>query len=360
MRIGLNETALRRGVDPAHAGHKTTLTPQPDPLSRAERGPSGERAAVPVLFIGGWGRCGSTLLDMLLGQVTDVLSVGEVREIWLRGCVENRPCGCGLAFHQCPFWVAVGERAFGGWDAVDLPDLLKTRYSLDRPWGIARIVLPGRGKSSRALDRYCDALSRLYSAIRDVSGAEVVVDSSKLSSHALLLRRSKNIDVRVVHLVRDSRGVAYSLQQQVEKRVTTGASTMLPQHGPLTASLRYALYNGLTDALRLSRGAQMRLRYEDLMDDPARHLRRILGFAGDGVATGSLDFLSGNVAKMRSNHMVDGNPIRFITGSVILRRDERWRDASRRGHRALVAALTLPFLVAYGYVRADRRHRPDA
>ena len=50
-----------------------------------------------VLVIGGWGRCGSTLLDMLLGEIDGFVSAGEVRELWLRGCVEDRPCGCGDA-----------------------------------------------------------------------------------------------------------------------------------------------------------------------------------------------------------------------------------------------------------------------
>jgi hypothetical protein len=294
---------------------------------------------------------------MLLGQVSGVFSVGEVREIWLRGCVENRPCGCGAPFHECPFWSAVGQRAYGGWEALDLKDLLATRYSLDRPWGIPRIVVAGGQRSGRALDRYCDALSRLYLAIREVSGAEVIVDSSKLASHALLLRRARHIDVRVVHLVRDSRGVAYSLQQHVEKRMTTGTSTLLPRHGPLTAALRYVLYNGLTDALRLSGKAHMRLRYEDLIDEPSKGLRQVLGFAQDRVKSGSLDFLSGNVATVRSNHMVDGNPIRFTTGSVTLRRDEQWRSDSRPAHRVIVTLLTYPLLAAYGYAATPRRPR---
>src|ERR687892_622891 len=77
-----------------------------------------------VLLVAGWGRCGSTLLDMMLGQVPDMVSAGEVREIWLRGCVENRPCGCGHAFRDCPFWRAVGERAYGGWNRLDLETVL--------------------------------------------------------------------------------------------------------------------------------------------------------------------------------------------------------------------------------------------
>src|SRR5207253_253895 len=97
-----------------------------------------------VLAIAGWGRCGSTLLDLMLGQVPGFVSAGEVRELWLRGCRENRPCGCGAPFADCSFWSAVGERAFGGWDQLDLERLLRVRYAVDRPWRIPELALTRR------------------------------------------------------------------------------------------------------------------------------------------------------------------------------------------------------------------------
>ena len=75
-----------------------------------------------VLFIGGWGRSGSTLLDRVLGHVPGVVSLGEVREIWVRGVIEDRPCGCDRPFSECPFWTEVGDRAWGGWRSFDVDD----------------------------------------------------------------------------------------------------------------------------------------------------------------------------------------------------------------------------------------------
>ena len=39
------------------------------------------------------------------------------------GIVDDDLCGCGKPFHACPFWTAVGERAFGGWSQVDVERL---------------------------------------------------------------------------------------------------------------------------------------------------------------------------------------------------------------------------------------------
>jgi len=61
-------------------------------------------AAIRVLYIGGWGRSGSTLLDLILGQAPGLFSAGEVREIWQSGLAENRLCGCERPFRDCSFW----------------------------------------------------------------------------------------------------------------------------------------------------------------------------------------------------------------------------------------------------------------
>src|SRR5687768_409663 len=67
---------------------------------------------VKVLFILGWARSGSTLLDQILGTEEGFFSTGELRWIWLRGLVQQRNCGCGRRVVECPFWTAVLERAY--------------------------------------------------------------------------------------------------------------------------------------------------------------------------------------------------------------------------------------------------------
>lgn len=278
----------------------------PGAEDRAAEAPAPERARVRVLYVGGWGRSGSTLLDRMLGQLPGFCSLGEVREIWQHGCKENRPCGCGRPFLECPFWSEVGRRAFGGWDELDLEDILRLRYSLDRPWAVPALLLRRRGPDPHSpLGRYLGALSALYRAIRDVSGSEVVVDSSKLPSHALLLRRVSGIDLRMVHLVRDSRGVAFSWKKQVANRVTAGESSYMERYGPVSASLRYVLYNGLTRLVGALGVPYLFVRYEDLVRDPAGKLKVIArhGIPGDV----DLGFVGDGYVQLEPNHTADGN-----------------------------------------------------
>jgi UDP-N-acetylglucosamine transferase subunit ALG13 len=304
--------------------------------------PTGSR----VLYVGGWGRSGSTLLDRLMGQVDGFVSVGEMRDFWLRGCVENRRCGCERPFRSCPFWTSVGDRAFGSWDRVQVDRLIAARTTYDRPWLVPLLALRmGGGRRLTALVRHT---ARLYEAIHAVSGANTIVDSSKIPSYALLLRRSPSIDVRVVHLVRDSRGVVYSWRKHVLRSDATTRPDHMLRYGVASASARYMLYNGLTELLPRLGVPYLRVRYEDLVEDPEAQVRRILRFAG-AKDTG-LDFLSGGVATLQAAHTVDGNPIRLARGRFEIQADTQWRESMRVRDRRIVSALTAPLLRHYGYV----------
>ena len=301
-----------------------------------------------VLVVGGWGRCGSTMLDMLLGQVDGFVSAGEVRELWLRGCVEDRPCGCGDPFSRCVFWSQVGKEAFGGWDRVDLETILRMRYRWDRPWGLPRLLGPPDRGDGTDLATYTRALARLMTAIATVSGASVVVDSSKIPTHTLLLARSPELDVRMVHLVRDSRGVAFSNQKHVVKTVTAGEPTLLPRYGAVNSGVRYDLYNAANGALRARFGDHWRrLRYEDLVTDPASQLRELARHAGAGVAP-DLGFLDGRHVTLGTNHLVDGNPVRFAR-ELTLHVDDEWQRFLSDRDRRIMSVLTWPLLRRYAY-----------
>ena len=128
-----------------------------------------------VLYVGGLGRSGSTLLDRMLGRLDDVWSVGELVHLWERGVKENNRCGCGQPFADCQFWGRVGEVAFGGWDRLDVAEVLALKASVDRNRFVPLMVLPGLSRPYRArLERYLDLLERLYAAIREVGGRPLV------------------------------------------------------------------------------------------------------------------------------------------------------------------------------------------
>lgn len=304
-----------------------------------------------VLYIGGFGRSGSTLLERMLGQLPGVCAVGEVVHLWERGLVGDELCGCGEPFAGCPFWAEVGKVAFGGWEQVDREAVLHLRRAVDRTRYIPRLASPVmRPTHRRELQSYARYLDRLYAAIKQVSGAEVIVDSSKHASYAFLLRRCR-VDVRVLHLVRDSLAVAHSWAKKVP-RPETDQPAWMPVYSVPSSSLWWLLHNAMFDLLGLSRSPTMRLRYEDMLAAPRETVSSVAAFGGLALRPDALQGFHGpDLVDLAADHTVAGNPMRFKTGTLQLRRDDDWKSTMPRRARRSVAVLTWPLRRRYGYPR---------
>jgi Sulfotransferase domain len=306
-----------------------------------------------VIYLGGLGRSGSTLVERLLAELPGVCSVGEVVHLWQRGVVEDERCGCGEPFSGCGFWRDVGQTAFGGWDRLDAGRVARLHGAVDRTRFIPLLAAPVLlQRVRRDLDEYLGYYAGLYSAIAEVSGCATVVDSSKHASLAYCLRWCRPLDLRVIHVVRDSRAVAYSWTQKVSRPDSALASSMA-RYSPATAA---GHWNAQNSALQLLAGVgvpTLRVRYEDLVASPPAILARIADFARIETEVSQFGFLGADAdtrwADLRAAHTASGNPMRFTTGRVAIRRDERWRTAMPSAQRRTVTALTAPLLAQYRY-----------
>jgi hypothetical protein len=300
-----------------------------------------------VLFLGGLGRSGTTLLERLLGELPGVCPLGEVVHLWQRDVADDERCACGKHFSDCAFWGAVGERAFGGWQNVDVWRILALRGTVERTRHIPRLAGARMSPAHRALvEEYAGWYARLYAAAAEVSGASVLVDSSKHAALAYCLRFARDLDLRVVHVVRDSRGVAYSWTKRVTRPESDGGSEMT-RYTPTRSALLWNAHNAAFALLRKCEVPVQRILYEDLLADPAAALRRLAAFAD--LPAPPVDFIADGVAELGPCHSAAGNPMRFTVGPVPLRRDDAWRSALPPRQRRLVGALTAPLLSRYGY-----------
>ncbi len=297
-----------------------------------------------VMYIGGCGRSGSTLLSLLAGSVPGCVSVGELVFVWERGVLLDNLCGCGRRFSECEFWTAVGEVAFGGWDRVDIHHALALHKTVDRNRNLPLLVAPGLSRRyNAALREWCDDyLFPLYDAIAEVSGAEVIVDSSKHVSYAFVLRHVANLDVRVVQLVRDPHGVAHSWSKQ-KARPEVHDGELMPEYSPASSTAWWLYANA---ALRLlpSIGVETEVvRYEDLVADPECVLHGITRFAGvPGADDADFDFIDGHDVTLGRAHTVAGNPMRFESMSLRVESDTSWvHDMSRRDQRVVSSMAAL-------------------
>lgn len=305
-----------------------------------------------VLNIAGCGRSGSTLLANALGQLPGYLHVGELCYIWNRGILRNAMCGCGAYFHDCAFWGRVLERSGLTTDRDTAERLARFPRAANRRLALA--LLRGRGPLELApgIEEYVDALNRLYRALADETGCRVVVDSTKAPSHAYLLGASSDLDVRVVHLVRDSRAVAFSWSRRKMRDDTHPSDpTAMPRFSAVRSALKWSYANVGVEMLRgRARHAVHLVRYEDFLADPRTTIREVADFAGEPAAATPL--VGDRAIRLDAQHTVWGNPGRLRTGVVELRLDAEWKERMGPLPWMLVTGLTWPLERRYAAPRS--------
>lgn len=308
---------------------------------------------VKVLSVVGAGRSGTTVLASILGEVEGFVGAGELRWVWERGVVAGRPCGCGAAPLQCPVWAPVITRTLSGLgraagsDAV--ADVVAAQHEVASWRHYARLLrtVDGDDRGWEALRLVREVTGSACTALATTTGARVLVDTSKRPADTAVLAGIPGVDLYVLHLVRDPRAVVHSWRRA--KEYTAGGRTSTIGTRGLAATVRRWTSNGLSaEALRLRLPASrwLFLRYEDFVARPRPAVERILTHLRE---PGPAPFTDDHTVVLRPNHIVAGNPSRFVTGPVEIRADDAWRRAMPRRDQRLVGLMTLPLALRYGY-----------
>lgn len=315
---------------------------------RTESRPVRADDGVKVIYIAGWGRSGSTLLDTLLGQIDGFFSTGELRYLWERGVIGNWTCGCQRSVKTCPVWSAVLHAVAGDRDASRT--IVEWQRQATRFRHTRRLL----GQTSddlghEALHSYISVMQRLFSAIREETGARVIVDSSKRPSDAAALTLVPNLQLYVVHLVRDPRAVAHSWRRR---------QPGIDRHGLVNSTISWVAWNLMCDGVRSKLPQRsMLVHYEGFVDDPRTTLAKIVELVGEDPS--GIPDAHGRIFDVKETHTVSGNPRRFRSGPIEVRPDDEWRDHLGSGQKLGATVLALPLLHRYGYPIMVNRGHPD-
>jgi hypothetical protein len=304
---------------------------------------------IKVVYIAAHNRSGSTLLDRMLGQLDGYVSVGELRQIWVRGLAGNQACGCGLPFRECAFWAEVVRDAYGPLGPAHIQRVIHLARSVASARTLPQLTLPHLRSDSyaRGFEEFAATLRQLYESIHQASGGRVIVDSSKSPSYALLLAQLGFLELHVIHLVRDSRAVAYSQQRAKIKPEIYWEEQRMTVRRPTRTAVEWFLTNALLHLLKRHPHYTL-VKYEDFVDNPRDTVLRIAAACGRPVE--DLPFLRGHDLWLGQSHTVSGNPIRFQQGWTTVTPDMEWQDKLTKSHRRIISAVTAPLLAKYGYL----------
>jgi len=172
---------------------------------------------MPILYIAGYGRSGSTLLEGLLGLHPSVFPMGESSRFWEMIQDDSILCSCGESVRRCEFWGPVSR------SILPAPTEIRRILRLVRSVEGSRIKGPSANRQD--LRDYRDLMEGFFRAVLEQVGEKTrfLVDSSKTAyGHAnrpTVFHRHLGLDVRVIHLVRDIRGVACSMKKGLNRNL---------------------------------------------------------------------------------------------------------------------------------------------
>jgi len=308
-----------------------------------------EDSVLKVLYIAGEGRSGSTIIGNILGQVEGLFFAGEAISIWRHFLMDNRMCACGVPASECSTWNNIFKAAFDT-NSVNLDRMIEFEKSSTRIRYAWKMLIPYVTRLFREeLTEYLFNIEKLYFAISDSTATEVIVDTSKKPTYGFLLSLLPNIEVYTLHLVRDSRGVAYSWGKRKIQEAMPDKTIYMHQFAPWKSAWRWNIYNLLTELLLHRHSKEyLTLRYEDFIEEPTLALSKILQFLKLSGSEYLVD--EQKQVNLATNHAIWGNPCRFQTGSVTLRDDSEWKSALPTTSKWLVTIITGLSLRRYGYL----------
>lgn len=299
-----------------------------------------------VLYIAGYGRSGSTVLDVLLGNHPAMVSIGEATYLLDDWSDPERVCACGTPYPHCPFW---GE-LFDDAPFARNPDALASavREVEHRRRGLPTLFgRPAQRARYRAIARH------VLQHARRASGKPIVVDSSKSARDAawrgLALAEAAGQDVYVLHLVRSGRATVASAVRTGRNWALEGHVENPPLLGARTA-VGWTLANALVSALgrfRLAPERYLRLRFEDLRAHPHRAIAHIGRFVGVDTEALAQRVAAGEAFEV--GHNVGGNRLRKKEAVRLRQRD---RAGSNGGdERVLTRRQRLVFGAVGGWLQ---------
>lgn len=292
-----------------------------------------------VIYIAGYGRSGSTLIDMSISQHADVFGAGEIsamcRHVWRN----DEYCACGERIHECPIWSKIMSRWM---ETCKLDAFFKLQRSVEP------LFAPKRFFGNKARNTYSEQSRKMFAIIRDVTGASVVLDSSKAPGRGMALASNPEIDLRVIHLVRDPRAVCHAMARPIPMNIEAGVQKKITGRAPERTAVRWLLYNAMAERLRREVGPKksVLVRYENFVISPARELARI----AEAIDIDLSDIASkiGAGVPIASGHQMAGSRIR-MRPPMQLRFENSWSKEMSEAYKRRVYWITRRQCERYGY-----------
>lgn len=305
-----------------------------------------------LIYIGGANFSGSTLLDLLLNNHSEIISTGEVHRLSFDPF--KRLCSCGNTFNNCDFWEKIISEYIkrhnldtNNWYkqkpiSVDKKAPQRTNFAIKK---LQQLILvmgsSGLLKFSSLFNRYNKRSVKntrnsweLFDLISKHEKSKFVLDSSKSPGRLKRLYLTRPARTKIIHLVRDGRAVVASgLRKGIFENIREPASKWKKTNFNIEAVCK-----------SIPGKRKMLVRYEDLCDEPKNVLKQICGFL-------KIDYeIKMNKLNKIDAHDVPGNSMLFKYENRAIKKDEKWKKELTDKELKTFDRIAGNFNRKYGYI----------
>lgn len=277
----------------------------------------------------GAGRSGTTIFATVIGGSKNITTLGEMHQ-FLDHFLNHKPCSCGQSLKECSFWSPIISKLEMRYSNAELIQINQYNKDIESHSHIS--------KSYHKNDlEYGIFQKQLLEIISKEHPSKYYLDSAKFISRGLQLNKIEGVNLKLVYIVRDVRGVIHSFNKKVQTSKT-----------PLSTIIYYATINffGQWIYWLLGKEKVLKLRYEDFVNDTDTVLLKIQDFIGCD--------LSENLKKLHNNepfempHIIGGNRM-TDNKNVTLKSDIQWKKSISRSKQIMYYIIAAPFMFINKY-----------
>tara|TARA_B100000795_G_C22742844_1_gene416107 strand:- start:399 stop:1244 length:846 start_codon:yes stop_codon:yes gene_type:complete len=278
----------------------------------------------------GAGRSGTTALATFLGNNSEIINLGEMHQFF-EHLSEKKECSCGEKLVECNFWKnkISKELLNSSFNNRELSENFESHLSI--------VKHTFKLFDKKEIEKYTSVHSKILQNINLNNDKKVLLDSSKYIGRALALKNINHLDLKVIYVVRDVRGVINSFS----KKVQTSKS-------PLSTIVYYVFINSIVEFVTLLffRKKIIKIRYEDLIENPVHLFDKLERFLTIDLADIKEKIKKEEAFKI--GHIIGGNRLKK-NKKIYFRKDISWEDEFSWIKRAVFYVLSFPIMILNRY-----------
>jgi len=278
----------------------------------------------------GAGRSGTTALATFLGNSSEILNLGEMHQ-YFEHIVDEKECSCGDQLQKCEFWdnKISNNLIHSSTKNRILSEKFESHSSIVKH--ILQLF------SKKEIEEYIEIHQQLLNTIQLDSEKTILLDSSKYIGRALALDKLEKIDLKVIYVVRDVRGVINSFSKNVQTSKL-----------PLSTIVYYLLINSVAEFVTrfFFRKRMIKIKYEDLIEHPIQLFDKLEKFINVNLTDVKVKIK--NEQSFSVGHIVGGNRLKK-NKEIYFRKDVFWKQNFSCIERIYYYIFAIPIMILNKY-----------